>query len=161
MRLGRDFVRDTVYRIYKGGCMEKQFDHVAHGDMPHFTYFGVTPSLNEYLAACNRNHMAGAKMKKDTTSDIGWCIRSDLKRWHTDNPLILHYVIYEPNTKRDHDNVFAMTSKCVQDALQECGVIPNDGWKNVLNFTHDFYLDRKNPRIEVYLEEIEEKEINE
>ena len=45
--------------------------------------------------------------------------------------------------------------KVFQDALQKCGVIKNDGWKEVENFTHDFYVDKKNPRIEIFLEEIE------
>ena len=135
----------------------KQFDPAEYGDMPHFTIQGSLASLNEYLAACNRHPLAGAKIKKDSVRDIGWCIRSELGKWHTDKPLIIHYIFYEPNKKRDHDNVVAFTTKCVQDALQECGVIDNDGWKNILNYTHDFYLSKSEPRIEVYLEEINEE----
>ena len=154
MRLGRGSVRDTKNRIYKGMGMEKQFDHVAHGDMPHFIIRGQLPSLNQYLSACARHPLQGASLKKQAIKDIGWCIRADLKNWHTDNPLIVHYVIYEPNTKRDKDNVFCMISKCTLDAMQECGVIKNDGWKNIVNFTHDFYISKDNARIEVYIEEL-------
>jgi Holliday junction resolvase RusA-like endonuclease len=57
--------------------------------------------------------------------------------------------------KRDKDNVLSVCMKVIQDALQTCGVIDNDGWANIENFTHDFYLDAQNPRIEVYIEEKE------
>lgn len=136
----------------------EQFNPAEHGDIPHFTIKGVLPSLNEYLSACGRHPLKGAHMKKEAINNIGWCIRSELGRWHTDNPLIVHYIFFEPNKKRDKDNLFCMASKCTLDALQECGVIDNDGWKNIENFSHDFYVDRENPRIEVYLEEITEKE---
>lgn len=120
----------------------------------HFTIQGTLPSLNEYLAACGRNPQVGGKMKAKAKFAVNMCIRSDLKRWHTDRPIIIHYRIFEPNMKRDKDNVFAMLSKTVQDSLQECKVIDNDGWKNVVNFTHDFYVDKANPRIEVFIEEL-------
>jgi len=58
--------------------------------------------------------------------------------------------------KRDHDNVASCASKFIQDALRDIEVIKDDGWKFVLNYTHDFYCDKENPRIEVYIEEIDE-----
>lgn len=94
-------------------------------------------------------------MKRECMMIVCNAIRWQMRGYHTDNPIIIHYEFYEPNMKRDHDNVFAMTSKTVQDALQECRVIDNDGWKNVLNFTHEWHIDKKNPRIEVSIEEIE------
>ena len=50
-----------------------------------------------------------------------------------------------------------MVSKCTQDALQKMKVIDNDGWKNVENFTHDFFVDKNNPRVIVWLEVIEDE----
>ena len=120
----------------------------------HFTISGSLPSLNEYLAACNKNPRIGNSLKAKSKFIVNNAIRRFLKRYHTDNPIIIHYHIYEQNMKRDKDNVFAMISKTVQDSLQECNVIDNDGWKNVENFTHDFYVSKDNPRIEVYIEEI-------
>lgn len=136
--------------------MEMQFGDYENvkTTMPHFVISGTFPTLNEYLAACGRNPKAGSRMKKQYLEIASWEIRSQLKNYHTDNKIILHYVIYEPNMKRDKDNVFCMVSKCVSDALQVCKVIDNDGWKNIENFTHDFFLDRNNPRIEVYIEEV-------
>lgn len=124
--------------------------------MPHFTIQGTFPTLNEYLSACGRNPKQGGRMKRDCMETASWEIRSQLRGYHTDNRVILHYLIYEPNMKRDKDNVFCMVSKCVSDALQVCKVIDNDGWKNIENFTHDFYVDKTNPRIEVYIEEVQD-----
>lgn len=120
----------------------------------HFTIKGTLPSLNEYLAACNKNPRIGNALKAKAKFIANNAIRHDLNRWHTDNPIIIHYHIYEQNMKRDKDNVFAMISKTIQDSLQECQVIDNDGWKNVENFTHDFFIDRQNPRIEIFIEEL-------
>ena len=94
-------------------------------------------------------------MKKECLMIACGAIRTQLRKYHTDKPIIIHYKFYEPNIKRDKDNIFSMVSKTVQDALQECHVIDNDGWKNVENFTHEFYVDRKNPRIEVEIEEVQ------
>lgn len=75
-------------------------------------------------------------------------------RYKPKNPVIIHFVYYEPNKRRDKDNIDSMCRKCVFDALQEVGILPNDGWKEIENYTHDFYVDQRNPHIEVYLEEV-------
>lgn len=124
--------------------------------MPHFMIPFAFPSLNEYLAACNKNPRAGAKMKSDYTMLAINSIRKNLKKYHTDKAIIIHYHFYEHDQKRDHDNVFSMASKCIQDALIKAKVIDNDGWKNIENFTHDFFVSKDRPRIEVWLEEVNE-----
>ena len=138
------------------GCfkMDLQFDKTEHEDMPHFTIKGTLPSLNEYLSACRKHPQAGAKLKRDCEMIVCNAIRRGVGRYHTDKPIILHYHIYEPTMKRDRDNVVSAVMKYTQDALQKCGVIDNDGWKNILNFTHDFFIDKGNARIEVYIEEV-------
>ena len=134
-----------------------QFDPTGK-DMPHFVIPFTMPSLNEYLAACNKNYKAGGNMKREYTMFAINSIRRYLKRWHTDKPIIIHYHFYEHDMKRDHDNVFSMASKCIQDALIKAKVINNDGWKNIKNFTHDFFVADipKHARIEVWIEEVEE-----
>lgn len=136
--------------------MEPQFDLSIGGFLPHFIIKGTMPSLNEYLAEIGRKPQIGNRMKREYKMIASNYIRVGLKRWKATKPVVIHYVFYEPNMKRDHDNVFSFASKSIQDALQDCGVLENDGWKQILNFTHDFYVDRVNPRIEVYIEEIDE-----
>ena len=137
--------------------MKPQFDLSQAAGMPHFTIDGVFPSLNEYLAETGRKPQLGNSLKREYKHLVIQYLRlSEYRHYQATKPVIIHYVFYEPNMKRDHDNVFAFASKCIQDGLQDMEVIANDGWKDILNFTHDFYLDRDNPRIEVYIEEIEE-----
>ena len=132
-----------------------QFDKTAHDDMPHFTIEGTLPSLNEYLGACRRHAILGSKMKKDTDTLISYAIRKGLGKYKPTNPIILHFIHYEPNKRRDKDNINGYCRKSCLDALQKCKVIPNDGWADVENFTQDFFVDKLRPRIEVYIEEVE------
>lgn len=131
--------------------MEQYTPNESH---KHFIYNGRMPSLNEYLAATGRNPKAGGRVKRECMNDVSWSIRSQMRGYKATRPIILHYRIFEPNMKRDKDNVLSVCMKVIQDALQTCGVIDNDGWANIENFTHDFYLDAQNPRIEVYIEEV-------
>lgn len=138
--------------------MKPQFDVEKGINLPHFVIPGTMPSLNEYLTACNKAPKIGAAMKRKYKNLAVDAIRfSSMKRYKAEKPLIVHFVYYEPNKRRDKDNLDGMCRKCVFDALQECGVIPNDGWKEIENYTHDFYVadNPKNVRIEVYLEEVE------
>lgn len=120
--------------------------------MANFTIQGKLPTINEYISDCRRNPHLGAKMKRECEEMTMWSMNG-IKNLHF-NKVILHYRFFEPNQKRDKDNVFAFATKVVQDAMQELGMIDNDGWKNIENFTHDFFVDKDNPRIEVYIEEV-------
>lgn len=64
------------------------------------------------------------------------------------------YRWYEPNRKRDKDNIAAVGRKIIQDALVEAGVIRNDGWNDIRGFSDEFYVDKNEPRIEVEIEEV-------
>ena len=133
-----------------------QFEIPDNCTMPHFIIKGRFPTLNEYLAEEGRHPKAGGHIKRQYMEMAAWEIRSQLKRFHTDKKVILHYYFFEKDMRRDKDNVFAFASKSIQDALQACKVINNDGWQNVENFTHDFFVDALNPRIEVWIEEVEQ-----
>ena len=128
----------------------KQFEPIE--TMPHFTIYGRFGTYNEYINACRKNIFEGAKMKCRDEELAMWNM-SDVAEYHF-KKVILHYRFFEPDKRRDKDNVFAYASKIIQDALVTLKVIDNDGWKNVENFTHDFFVDAEKPRIEVYIEEI-------
>lgn len=132
-----------------------QFEIPENCTMSHFVIKGRFPTLNEYLAEEGKHPKAGGRIKRQYMEMAAWEIRSQLKRFHTDKKVIIHYYFFEQDMRRDKDNVFAFASKSIQDALQACKVINNDGWQNVENFTHDFFVDPHNPRIEVWLEELD------
>lgn len=115
--------------------------------------FGTLPNLNDYTKANrtitnNRNFNFGAKMKRDTEEMISLYIMQQLRGVHFKNPVNLSFEWYEPNKKRDKDNV-CFAKKFILDALVKNKVIDNDGWKNIIGFQDDFYVSANNPRIEV------------
>lgn len=122
---------------------------------------GTLPNLNDYLKAERQTFRKngsfttkGNEMKHDTQEYIIWHIRKQLKGVHIDKPVRLQYMIFEPNQKRDLDNVSAFIHKTVQDSLVLAGVLDNDGWKNIKGFTDDFDVSKENPRIEVVIVEV-------
>jgi Holliday junction resolvase RusA-like endonuclease len=119
-----------------------------------FIIMGRLDSLNEYTEANRTNPYKGGKMKKDNENTVIWSIRQHLNNLHIDKPVIIHYCFYEPNKRRDKDNILSAAMKFIQDSLVKCKVLKNDGWNEIENFTHDFKVDKNNPRIEVILEEV-------
>lgn len=64
----------------------------------------------------------------------------------------MKYCWYEKNRRRDLDNISSFGRKVIQDALVKSGVLKNDGWKEIISFSDEFYVDPDNPRIEVEIE---------
>ena len=122
---------------------------------------GTLPNLNDYLKAERQTFRKGGsfttkgnELKKDTQELIIWTIRQQLRGLHIDKPVILKYDFYEPNKRRDLDNISAFAHKVVQDSLVLAGVLKNDGWKEIAGYVDHFYCDRENPRIEVTIVEV-------
>lgn len=112
---------------------------------------GTLPNLNEYTSACRSNKYVGAKMKKRAEEVIGWYIKSQIPEIYFDCVVSLNFRWYEPNRKRDLDNI-CFAKKFILDALVNNGTIKADGWQGVAGFTDQFFVDVENPRIEVDIE---------
>lgn len=65
----------------------------------------------------------------------------------------MQYAWYEPNRRRDFDNISSFGRKVIQDALVKAKVLQDDGWGYIKGFSDEFYVDSKNPRIEVLIVE--------
>lgn len=115
---------------------------------------GQLPNLNEYTKACRGNRYAGASMKKHAEMIIGAYINAQLKGVRFNGTVELSFRWYEPNKKRDLDNV-CFAKKFILDALVSNGIIVADGWKGVAGFTDKFFVDKENPRIEVDIRSVE------
>ena len=89
---------------------------------------------------------------------ISNAIRASLKRQAIKPPVMIHYPFYEPDRRRDLDNIAAVAHKFIQDALVKCRVIENDGWQHIVGFSDEFHVDKHNPRIEVTLIEAGDKD---
>ena len=113
---------------------------------------GRLPGLNEITDAARRNRYESAKMKKEYTELVAWCAKS-ARLPHLSSPVDLVFTWYEPNRKRDKDNIMA-GQKFILDGLVTSGVLKNDGWKQIGDISHRFRIDKYNSRVEVELIEI-------
>lgn len=109
------------------------------------------PGLNEYIDACRRNRQAGANFKKRDQDYVAWWIRQEIKGYKIKVPVSMVYRWYEKDRRRDLDNISSYGRKVIQDAMVQCKILPDDGWKYITGFKDEFYVDRKYPRIEVEL----------
>lgn len=116
---------------------------------------GRLDNLNNYINAERSNRYKGAQLKADNEAIVKHAIVKCFKDVKIKKPVIMHYHWHEKNTRRDMDNISSFGRKVIQDALVKCKVLDNDGWKNIKGFDDSFYLDAKNPRIEVIIEEVE------
>lgn len=121
---------------------------------------GRLPNLNDYTAACRgkRGHIMGAIMKNDNQEYVEGFIPLSLKGKHLKNPVRLHYRWYEPNDRRDIDNISGFGHKVIQDALVAVDLLEDDDQKHIIGYTDDFYVDKKCPRIEITIEEVGEND---
>lgn len=114
---------------------------------------GRLKGLNDYTAACRRNKYVGAKMKKDCEKIVSDHILEQLNGVRYEKTVRLAFRWYEPNKMRDLDNI-CFAKKFILDALVDNEVIKTDGWRGVIGFTDQFFIDKDNPRIEVDIEEV-------
>ena len=123
----------------------------------HFTIEGRLASLNEYINACRASPKKGNKFKHEEQDKVKYFIgESGLKR--IDGSLQAIFLFYEPNKKRDLDNISGWAHKVVMDALVTSGILENDGWKQIVGYTDCFYIDKENPRLVIVLESVNQEE---
>ena len=116
---------------------------------------GTLPGLNQYIEALDKNHYTGAALKKSAQRTVEWCAKSQLRKFRPVGPVMMKYTWYEPNKRRDKDNISSFGRKVIQDGLVKAGVLENDGWKHIDGFSDRFRVDGKNPRVEVEIIEVE------
>ncbi|NFP92392.1 RusA family crossover junction endodeoxyribonuclease [Clostridium sporogenes] len=91
--------------------------------------------------------MQYSNLKKTNTDLVAFIAKGKFKR------IDLDITWYCKNKKKDKDNI-AAGIKFILDGLVKAGIIKNDGWKEINNFTHKFEVDKNNPRIEIILKEV-------
>lgn len=109
----------------------------------------LLPNLNDYINALDRHRQKGAQLKRQTENAIMLCAKTQLRGVSFHGPVVMRYTWYEPNRRRDKDNVSSFGRKCIQDALVRVGVLKNDGWEQIDGFSDSFAVDRARPRVEV------------
>ena len=118
-----------------------------------FTICGRLSGLNDYTKACRTNRYAGAKMKNENETRVRIAIMRYLPDVVFLGKVHITYKWYEPNKKRDLDNV-AFAKKFIQDALVDMNVLQSDDWRHIKGFNDEFFIDKENPRVEVVISEV-------
>ncbi len=117
---------------------------------------GRLPGLNEYIAAERASRFKAASMKRENETLVLLAAKKSLRKWRqTDKPVMMRYTWYELNRKRDMDNISSYGRKVIQDALVRGGYLRGDGWEHISGFADGFAVDKKNPRIEVEIVEVD------
>ena len=122
------------------------------------TIKGRLPGLNEYTEQNRRHLQKGAEMKRQAQDLVMWHILAQLRRLRIEKPVFMLYTFYEPDKRRDRDNVSSFARKVIQDALVSAGTLKNDGWGQVSGHFDTFKVDKENPRIVVEFIEMEEEQ---
>lgn len=114
--------------------------------------------LNELLAGRMydyRTRKYHNRVKADNDRVCCLAIRRDLKGVKLKTPIKCTYYIYAQDKRHDRNNLESATTKSFLDALQQCKVIKNDGFDDVLDSVFHTTVDKANPRVEVIIEEME------
>ncbi len=111
---------------------------------------GRLAGANELIGGINRHRYVGAKIKKDETERCRWAASRLIK---IDYPVKLTISWFEPNARRDIDNI-SFGTKFILDGLIQAGKLKNDGRKQVQAIEHEFPKPCPgNPRIFVHIRE--------
>lgn len=111
---------------------------------------GELPGMNDILAQSKSHYAEYSKFKKQYTTLVQLCARHK-ERIDRANVTITWYC---KDQRRDKDNIMA-GAKFVFDGLVKAGVLPDDRWKQIGDITHRFEVDKRNPRVEIVLTEVE------
>ena len=111
---------------------------------------GTFETLNEFIKKNRQGYISGNSMKKRDQNIICRYLPKGIRYEYID----VIFSFYEPNAKRDKDNISGYFHKIFFDALVQAGCIQNDGWKHIGDMTDRFYVDKCNPRIEIEIIEV-------
>lgn len=109
---------------------------------------GQLMGLNEFISANKSNRYKGGEAKKEQQRVIWAYIKKCKLKPIKNYPVIPKIVWYEPDKKRDYDNV-VFAKKFIFDALVECKILKNDARKYISGVEEKVLVDKNNPRIEV------------
>lgn len=112
-------------------------------------------TLNKYIDAERKNRYIGARLKRIGTTYarnvfMQAMVDKIVFRW----PCKLKLDWYLPDRRIDPDN-WSFTRKFIFDGMQLAKVrgtvfLTNDNIQNIKGFDEDFFIDKSNPRLEIY-----------
>ena len=113
---------------------------------------GELTDLNTYIDAERSNLYKAAGIKKEMTELCAWVARPVKTEIKT--PVTIKFKWITKDEMKDPDNV-AFAKKFILDGFVKARLLPNDGRKQIKAFADEFAVDKKNPRVEVEICEVE------
>jgi|ERR1035437_1318899 hypothetical protein len=114
------------------------------------TIKGELCDFNTFQNATRMNKFVGSKIKKEQTELVYWACKEQKAKEVKVYPHIIIYKWFSKDNRKDIDNV-AFAKKFINDGLVMAGVLKGDGRKFINGFMDEFYIDAKNPRVEISL----------
>lgn len=112
-------------------------------------------TLHKYIHAERTNRYAGARLKKIGTLYAKKIVEQAMVDGIIFNwPCKLKFDWYLADGRIDPDN-WDFIKKFIFDGMQKANVrgvkfLENDNIKHIKGYDHDFYIDKDNPRLEIY-----------
>ena len=103
---------------------------------------GEFPGLNEVTAANRTNRFAGATQKRRATETVAQYLEACRIKPLLARRYSWRFTWYCTDRRRDPDNI-SSACKFVFDGLQKAGVLDNDGWSQVGEISHRFFIDQQ------------------
>jgi|TARA_R110000787_G_C13345302_1_gene438597 Holliday junction resolvase RusA-like endonuclease len=113
---------------------------------------GRFPSLNEVLDVAKTHWTKYRDLKLQLTDSVDLTARSQ-KLHRFKGKVRVDFYWYEENQRRDVDNI-RHGAKYILDGLVQGGFIQGDSQKYVVGLRDEFFVDKKNPRVEVAIEDL-------
>lgn len=113
------------------------------------TLYTPMPNMNEMIKLRGQKGFAYNRTKQRLQEVMGWELIGQ-KKPEFKFPQSFIFNWYCKNKKMDKDNI-AAAKKFVFDTLVKIEWIPNDTWEFVGDWSDKFFIDLKNPRLEIEL----------
>lgn len=119
---------------------------------------GTMKGLNDWRGAIQRSPHAGNDMARAAKKRVAALAREQrVPRF--ERPVVVTFDWYEPNKRRDLDNVAGTGQKWVLDGLVAADVLPDDNADHVVGIQHWLHFDALEPgAIVTITDEIPDKE---
>lgn len=115
--------------------------------------FVISGRLAGYNELHKVNWRASHRIKQNAMETVKWAAWSAHIK-PVKGRCVVTIACYEPNARRDPDNVKTGANKVILDALQQMGILAGDGRKYIKDVVNPrVTVDRVFPRVEVIIED--------
>ncbi len=123
-----------------------------------FVIDGLFKGMNDWRDAIQRSPHAGNDMARAAKRRVESLARQQMVP-RFDGPVVVVFDWFEPNLRRDLDNVSGSARKWILDGLVAAGVLPDDNMAHVVGLQDWSHIDPMSPGVIVTLtDEIPSKE---